>query len=176
MMDTQFNIFEILQIAEEVERKAARFYVRAAEQCGDEVLRSVCFTLAGWRARHQEAWARTRRAFSERTGEFGRFDPDDYVGSNPQVMAGLSCFASDSMCCHSLARHVSHDDILQDAIQRAMHVIIFYRGLKDFTRTPDCRIVIDNMIGEEQRHIRLLAQSLHSSAESRARKVMCVAS
>ena len=175
-MDTQFNLFEVLQIAEEVERKAARFYVKAGERCSDEDLRSVYFTLAGWRARHREAWARTRRAFSERTGEFGRFDPDDYVGSNPQVMAGLSCFASDSMCCHSLARYVSRDGILQDAIRRAGHVIIFYRGLKDFTRTPECRIVIDNMIGEEQRHIRLLTQSLHGSAQSGARKGLCVAS
>jgi rubrerythrin len=175
-MDTQFNIFEVLQIAEEVERKGARFYVKAAEHCEQEELRRVYYSLAGWRTRHQQAWARIRREFSERTGEFGRFNPDDYVGSNPQVMAGLSCFAADSMCCHLPVRCVSHDSILRDAIQRAGHVVVFYRGLKGFTQGSGCRIVIDNMIGEEQRHIRLLTHSLNGIAQSPARTLACVAS
>jgi len=31
-MDTRFNVFEVLQIAEEIEHKAARFYLRAADE------------------------------------------------------------------------------------------------------------------------------------------------
>jgi rubrerythrin len=52
--------------------------------------------------------------------------------------------------------------ILRDAIQRSEHVSIFYRGLKDFARTPDGRMMIDNLTAEENRHIRLLTSALES--------------
>ena len=90
----QFNVVEVLRIAEELEHKAARFYLQAAERFADPERRNIYYNLAAWRARHQQAWARIRREYSERTGEFGTFDPDNYVLSNPQVMASLTCFAT----------------------------------------------------------------------------------
>ena len=158
--DTQFNVFEVLRIAEELEHRAARFYLQAAERFADQERRNVYYDLASWRARHQQAWARIRREYSERTGEFGTFDPDNYVLSNPQVMASLSCFAA------SPSPHGRHggvetaEQIIRDAIQRARRAAIFYSGLKGFVRDAESRMMIDNMVSEEQRHIRLLSRSL----------------
>jgi hypothetical protein len=39
------------------------------------------------RAKHRDTWRRIRRRYSERTGEFGVFDPDNYVLSNPWIVA-----------------------------------------------------------------------------------------
>ena len=36
----------------------------------------------------------------------------------------------------------------------------FYQGLKAFAGDPDSRMMIDNMIAEEGRHVRLLTRSL----------------
>ncbi len=161
MADAEFNIFEILQIAEEVDRKGAGFYLKAAERCEEEEIRNLYYELANWRARHQQLWARIRGKYSERTGDFGRFNPDDYVSSNPRVMAGLSCFGTESSC-RAASAHETREQILRDAIQRAEHLSIFYRGLKDFVNTPDCRMMIDNLIHEEDRHVRLLTGALES--------------
>ncbi|MCU0917766.1 MAG: ferritin family protein [Planctomycetes bacterium] len=159
-MDTQFNVFEILQIAEKVESKAAKFYLHAAEQFADAERRNVCRSLAGWRTEHRDTWRCIRRRYTERTGEFGTFDPSNYVLSNPQVMAGLAGPGTDLYGPRRIARYETKEQIVQDAIRRSQGIIIFYHGLKEFTRGPDARMMIDNAISEEDRHIHLLTHAL----------------
>jgi len=159
-MDTRFNVFEVLQIAEEIEHKAARFYLRAAERCPNPQRRTIYYHLAGWRSKHQRAWTRIRRQYSEKTGEFGTFDPNDFLVSNPQVMAGLTWFGTDANSYRRPTGQESREQILLDAIRRSEGVVIFYHGLKEFAVDPDSRIMIDRMIGEEDRHMRLLSRSL----------------
>lgn len=165
-MDTQFNVFEVLQIAEEIERRAARFYRKAAEQFTDSARRGICYDLASWRIRHERGWIRLRREYSERTGEFGTFDPDNYVRSNPQVMAGLPWFG---IGCSLRDRPTGRENgaqIIQDAIRRAEGVRTFYHGLKEFARDPGGRDMIEAMIDEEGRHIRQLNHTLEQTLRS----------
>ncbi|OHB67294.1 MAG: hypothetical protein A2Y76_09080 [Planctomycetes bacterium RBG_13_60_9] len=159
-METKFNVFEVLQIAEQVEHKGAKFYLMAAERFGDPDLRDILYRLATWRAKHEKIWARMRKRFSEKTGEFGTFDPDDYVLSNPQVMSGLAGFGTKQDVANELTGKENKRQILKDAIRRANEVIIFYRGLKDFARDPASRDTIDRIIGEEDRQVRLLTEEL----------------
>jgi rubrerythrin len=159
-MDTQFNVFEVLQIAEEIESKAAKFYLHAAEQFADAERRNVCRSLAAWRTEHRDAWRCIRRRYTERTGEFGTFDPSNYVLSNPQVMAGLAGFGTDLNSYSRITKYETKEQIVQDAIRRSQGIIIFYHGLKEFTRGPDGRMMIDNVISEEDRHVRLLMHAL----------------
>ena len=159
-MDTSFNVFEVLQIAEEVEHKAARLCLKAAERFVDWERRNICYNLASWRAKHQQAWARIRQEYSEQTGEFGTFDPDDYVLSNPQVMAGLTCFGTEANSQGQPAGHQTRAQVIRDAIRRSEGVAIFYRGLKEFASDPASRMMIDNMIDEENRYMRLLNRLL----------------
>jgi len=157
MMNTQFSVFEVLQIAEEIEHRAARFCLRAAERCPDRQRRQLYYHLTRWRSKHEQAWIRIRHEYSEKTGQFGTFDPDDYLLSNPQVMAGLTMFGSGR---HPSGRHTgreSREDILADAIRRSRGVVVFYHGLKEFAGDPESRMMIDAMIGEEGRHTRLLS-------------------
>ena len=159
-MDTCFNVFEVLEIAEEVEHKAAKFCLRAAERFADWERRNVYYNLAAWRAKHQQAWARIRQEYSEQTGQFGTFDPNNYVLSNPQVMAGLTCFGSETGGRGLPSGHETKAQVIGDAIRRSEGVVIFYHGLKEFARDPESRRMIDNMIDEESRCIRLLSKLL----------------
>ena len=159
-MDTQFNVVEVLRIAEEIEHKAARFYLKAAERFSDSPRRNICYNFASWRAKHKQAWARFREEYSEKTGEFGTFDPDNYVLSNPQVMASLPWFGTGNRSYHEPTGYESGAQIVRDAIRRSESVLIFYHGLKEFARDPASRRMIDAMIGEEERHIRHLNRSL----------------
>lgn len=160
IVDSCFNVVEVLRVAEEVEHKAAKFYLRAAERFADWERRNIYYNLASWRARHQQAWARIRQEYSEKTGEFGTFDPDDYVVSNPQVMAGLSSFGTEGNSPGIPNGHESRMQIIKDAIRRSEGVVIFYHGLKEFAGDPAGRHSIDHMIDEETRHIRLLNRLL----------------
>ena len=158
--EVAFNVVEVLRIAEELEQKAARFYLRAAERFGDLERRNLCYNLASWRARHGQTWARIRRDYSERTGEFGTFDPDNYVLSNPQVMASLTCFASRPGSGVWPSGHETYEQIVRDAVNRAGGVVIFYKGLKGFAQDFESRRMIDSMIDREEHHIRQLSNSL----------------
>ena len=159
-MDACFNVFEILRIAEEVERKAARFCLQAAERFTDHDRRTIYYNLASWRAKHERAWGRIRREYSERTGDLGTFDPDDYVVSNPQVMAGLTSFGTETHSPGHPTGHETQGEVVRDAIRRSEGVVIFYGGLKEFACDPASQGTIDNMIAEETRHIRLLNRLL----------------
>ncbi len=159
-MDTQFNAFAILQIAEEVESKAGRFYLRAAEQFSDEERHRLCSDLIQWRVEHQAAWRRFRRQYCERTGECGTFDPNNYVLSNPQAMAGLTGFGTGREGPNRITQTATQEQIVQDAIRLSQGIIIFYHGLKEFARGPDSQMMIDNIISEEERHVHLLTDAL----------------
>lgn len=159
-METKFNVFEILQIAEKIEHNGARFYLKTAELLDDPEVRDACYNLATWKARHEKILAQRRKRFSEKSGEFGTFDPDNYVLSNPHVMAGLAVFATKTVSLKGPLDKESRQEIFKDAIRKAREAIFFYRGLKDFARDPASKEMIDKLIKEENRHIRLLTEQL----------------
>lgn len=158
--EVRFNVVEVLRIAEELEYRAAGFYLRAAGRFAGARRRTICHNLAVWRARQREAWIRTRQDYSERTGEFGTFDPDNYVLSNPQVMASLTCFATHSGSSDWPTGRETAEQIVRDAIRRAEGTIIFYRGLKGFALDSESCRMIDRMILREEHHMWQLRGSL----------------
>jgi rubrerythrin len=159
-METKFNVFEILEIAEKIDHNGAKFYLKTAEMFDDPELKNIYYILANWRARHEKTLAQRRKRFSEKTGEFGTYDPDNYVLSNPNVMAGLTVFSLKPDSSRRLNGTESREQIIKDAIRRANEAIFFYDGLKDFARDPACINIIDKIIKEENRHIRLLNEQL----------------
>ncbi len=159
-MDKKFSVFELLEIAERIENNAVRFYLKAAEIYDDPQLRDIYYKLANWRAKHQKILTQRRKDYSEKTGELGTFDPDDYVLSNPEVMAGLTWLGSKADPTKELTGQETREEILRDAIIRTDEVVAFYEGLKDFARDPPGESAIDKIIEEEKQHIRLLTAQL----------------
>ena len=159
-METKFNVFEILEIAEKIDHNGAKFYLKTAELFDDPELKNIYYMLANWRARHERILAQRRKRFSEKTGEFGTFDPDNYVLSNPDVMAGLTVFSNKPDSSGRLTGTESRQQIIKDAIRRAKEAVFFYDGLKDFARDPASKSTVDKIIKEENRHIRLLSEEV----------------
>ncbi len=159
-METKFNVFEIFQIAEKVEHDGAKFYLRAAELFDDSERRDIFYKLANWKAKHEKALAKRRKHFSEETGEFGTFDPDNYVLSNPHVMASLGAFATKPDLHRQMSGHEGKKEIFKAAIRRSKQAIVFYQGLKDFSRDPASRNTIEQIVEEEKKHIRILFEAL----------------
>ena len=162
-MEMKFNVFEVLQIAGKIEHNGAKFYLKTAELFDDPDVRDTCYQLASWKAKHEKILAQRRKRFSEKTGEFGTFDPNNYVLSNPHVMAGLAVFATKPPSLTGPLKQADKREIFRDAIRRAKEAVVFYRGLKEFARDPASKETIDQIIKEENRHIRLLTDQLSPS-------------
>jgi rubrerythrin len=160
-METKFNVFEILEIAEQIEHKGAMFYLKTAELFEDPEIRDIYYKLANWKAKQEKIWVQMKKQFSEKTGEFGTFDPDNYVLSNPEVMAGLTWLGTKRGAAKKLTGHETKEEILKDAINRENDVIVFYQGLKDFARDPPSEDTIDKIIQEANRQVMALNQELH---------------
>ncbi len=159
-MDTKFNVFEVLTIAQQIERKGAKFYLTMAQRFENENHRDIFYRVANWKAKHEKIWGRLKKRFSEKTGQFGTFDPDNYVLSNPEVMAGLTSFGTKQNLPSKLTGKETKAQIIRDIISRTNEVIIFYQGLKDFARDPASREVIDKILREHGREIRLLNEEM----------------
>jgi rubrerythrin len=167
-LKTEFRVFDILQIAEAIERRRAKFYVKWATLFGAGERCDLCYKLANRSLRHVKRWAEKRKRHSSETGEFGTFDPNDYVRSNPFVMAGLTWCGRSEDRSRKLTGKESKDKILKDALQRSKELMIFFEGLKEFAYDPVAWSVIDRIIGSETHYIgdveRLFEQSmLHNS-------------
>ena len=167
-METKFNVFEIFQIAEKIEHDGAKFYLKAAELFDDAERRDIFYRLANWKAKHEKVLADRRKHFSEKTGQFGTFDPDNYVLSNPHVMAGLAAFDTKPKLRRQMTGHEGREEILKNAIGRSKQAIVFYQGLKDFSRDPASRDTIEQLVKEEKRHISTLIDIMEQKQSSQA--------
>lgn len=159
-METKFNVFEIFQIAEKIEHDSAKNFLKMAQMFDDEERRDILYRLANWRAKHEKALASRRKSFSANTGTFGTFDPNNYVLSNPHVMAGLAAFANKPEGRRQMTGKEGKKDIIQEAIRRSKQALVFYRGLKDFARDPASEDTVEQIIREESKHIHALTEAL----------------
>ncbi len=159
-MKTKFNAYDILEIAEQIERNGIKFYHKAAQLFDNNHLRQLLGEQAQWCAKHIRIFARMRKRFSERTGEFGTFDPDNYVLSNPRIMAALAVFTDKPGLAGKLTGSENEQKILREAIRRRKDAIVFYKGLSDFARDGHANEILAEIIREEKRHINILNDRL----------------
>ena len=152
-MDTKFSVFEILEIAEQVDKRGAQFYVKTADLFSSQTLQSFYYDLAETKVKQQKMWAKMRKEFSERTGEFGVFDPDNYVLSHPEVMAGLTGVGGRGNSKKHLTGEETEQDVVKDTIHRENAVITFFQGLKDFARDPASIDTVDKIIKIENQQV-----------------------
>ena len=159
-METKFNAYDILEIAEQIERNGIKFYHKAAQLFDNNHLHQVLGEQAQWCTKHIKIFAHMRKRFSEQTGEFGTFDPDNYVLSNPRVMAALAVFTDKPGLAGKLTGSENEQKILREAIRRRKDAIVFYKGLSDFARDMRANEILAEIIREEKRHINLLNDRL----------------
>jgi len=159
-MTVEFNAFEVLEIAEKIERNGARFYRRAAELFDDAGTSKMFLELANWEATHVQVFANMRKQLSEQSRELRTFQPENSILLDAQAMAGLAVFGIRPDPSDELTGKESKVDVLKKAIEKEKDSIVYYTGLRDFVPARAGKDKIDDVIGEEMRHIGILSQSL----------------
>jgi rubrerythrin len=158
--DTELSAFDVLAIAERIERNGEKFYRKAGELTDDVAAGKVFHDLARWEAKHAEIFRDMKQHLSQQRWELGTFEPSKLDVSGAQVMAGLAVFAVGPDPAADLTGSECRDDIFRIAIQKERDSIVYYAGLRAFVPAAADRAVVEEIIKEEMRHVRILQEAL----------------
>jgi len=159
-MTAKLGAFEILTVAETIERDAVDFYRQAARLFHDEELRKVLLLLADWEHKHEGVFIAIRKELSQSLEEDGSFNVSSYMATSPLVLNSLVWSATQSKSKHEFTGDESREEILELAMNRERSTIRFYFNLMEVVKDSISRSKIDEIIKEEKRHITILRRTL----------------
>ena len=159
-MSVALNASEVFEIAEQIERNGAKFYLRAAACFKNPDISKLFLRLAEWEVAHEKTFSAMKKRILESNAALLSFRPEE-TRPDPKVMAGLAIFGIRAEPMEELNGKENQDDILRRAVEKEKDSIVFYHGLKDFLSDAADRDHVDRIITEEMQHIRLLYKLLN---------------
>ena len=160
-MSKQFNIDEIFELAEQIERNGARFYRSAADRMDTPDQRQLLGELALMEDEHERTFAGMRKQLASGLERDSVYEVDDQAKQYLWAWVENAVF---DMSQDPLAVLKTADirEILQVAIGREKESIVFYEGLKGGVDVEGDRAKVDAIISEEMKHIGLLMKQLRA--------------
>ena len=160
-MNRNYNVDEILAMAEEIERNGVEYYARAARMTTDEQKRRRLEDLAQMERNHERIFAEMRASQPE---ERASFDPDGEVGRYLGAIVDGKVFDYRAKPAADLAGK-SLFDVYRVAIDLEKDSIIFYLGIRELVPEELGNTQMDDIIREEMGHIVLLSDDLKKELE-----------
>lgn len=153
-MDYIFNIDEIFEIAEQLEKNGAEFYSKAAAEVKDAEIRKLLSELAAMEAEHKDTFSymRSQLIKGESFGEM--FDPQGEAVLYLRALADTRIFFERQIDVSSA------EEVLKEAIAAEKDSIVFYLGMKDIIPDDLGKEKMQAVIKEEMSHIRILSRQL----------------
>ncbi len=165
-MGYEFNVDEIFEIAEQIERNGAMFYRQMAENFPDVAVRELLLDIAAMEDDHEKVFISMRADLSDKEREPTVFDPEGESALYLRALADLRVFdakaTDDFVLPEELAEKEKMKKVFHEAINREKDSIVFYLGMKELVQESPGKEKIDYIIGEEMKHIRLLSNRLMS--------------
>jgi len=159
-MSITFNTDEIFEMAEEIERNAAKFYRQAAGNAADKSVRQMFLELSAMEEGHGRIFAGMRNELSAEMKEPTVFDPDNEVTRYLQTMADFHGMEGKAGPTQMFTGKESLEEILKAALQAEKNSIAFYVGLKDLVPEKKGRTKIQAIIIEEMTHVSTIGGKL----------------
>lgn len=159
-MDDAMSGFEVIEIAERIERNGARFYRKAAAICRDPNVCKLLVELSQWEVRHVKVFQEMKERSTEQKWGPEDISLDGLRRSDAGALAGLAVFGRQPNPRDELTGQETREGILKMAIEKEKESIVYYAGLKDLVPDEDDKKIIESIIQEEMKHVRILAQSL----------------
>lgn len=153
-MSYDFNIDEILAMAEKIEKNGAAFYRKSAESVSGSPNKELLLELAGMEEQHEKTFASLRAELSADEKAPTTFDPDNETALYLKALADIRIFFNKEIDTTSIK------EILKEALVAEKDSIVFYLGMKDLVSEKSGKSRIDAIIREEMGHIRLLGRKL----------------
>ncbi|MCD6225429.1 MAG: ferritin family protein [Deltaproteobacteria bacterium] len=153
-MGYDFNMDEIFEMAEQIEKNGAKFYREAADRIAEPPNKNLLIKLAEMEDQHQKTFAFLRTQLSEGEKAPAVFDPDGEAALYLRALADIRIFFEKEIDVTSM------ETILKEALVAEKDSIVFYLGMKDLVPDDLGKEKIDQIIKEEMAHIKLLSNQL----------------
>jgi rubrerythrin len=153
-MGFDFNINEVLEMAQQIERNGASFYRKAAESVSDAENKETLLKLAELEDVHENTFATMQKSLSDKEKEAATFDPENESIKYLQALADMRVFFEKEIDISSMK------NILKDAIIAEKDSILFYQAMKNMISDGLGKDKIDIIIKEEMSHIIILQNKL----------------
>lgn len=151
-MAMTYNLDEVFEIAERIEKNGATFYRCAADMHQDSDARELFLRLARDEDTHERIFRELRRQLVTGEDSITAYDRDETVVGYLQALAGSYVFLSDTKPEEELARISSVADILKTAMSKERDSISLYLGIRQVMADTD-KEKVSTILEEEQRHL-----------------------
>ena len=159
-MPITFNADEIFEMAEEIERNAARFYRKAAGHAPDKATADMFQEMAAMEDNHEKTFAGMRRELSGGETESDTFDPQGEAAMYLQAMADARGTEGKRGKDEELTGQESTEEVLGIALRAEADSVAFYTGIKEMVPARAGRDRIDAIIKEGVGHLAYLKNRL----------------
>jgi rubrerythrin len=171
-MSTQFNIDEVFEMAEQIERNGEIFYRRAeALMPKNSQTGQLMATLADMEVKHYRIFVNMRVEMLDLEGMESilnpDFDPEGLASTYLQAMANGHVFDLTKSTNEYFTGKETPEAILKMAIEREKDSIIYYIGMKEVVREDFGKDRIDSIIREEMSHIVYINNEIDRQPNSR---------
>jgi rubrerythrin len=161
-MSITFNVDEVFEMAEEIERNGARFYREAAGNAGDADSKKMFLELAAMEDGHEKIFSQMRKELTAEMKEPVTYDPDNEVTRYLQTMADFHGMEGKASPTQKFTGKESAEETLRAALQAEKNSIAFYVGLKDFVPSKKGKEKIQGIIIEEMTHVSMIGGKLQA--------------
>lgn len=160
-----FNIDEVFEMAEQIERNGVTFYSKAADLFPEYTKKSIFLKLAEMEKEHEKRFHQMRLDLAKKEREISQFlDPQGEAAAYLRAMVGGKIFDPklDPTSRFKDIRSVS--ELLRIAIDVEKDSIIFYLGLKEMVPQSLGKDKIELIVREEMSHVTILSDMLEKIA------------
>jgi len=164
-MSAIFNTDEIFDMAEEIERNAARLYRQAAKDVADKEIRKMFLNMAVMEDEHLHIFEQMRGELAGSGEKQSVFDPDDEAVVYLRVMADSHGTEGRISQIKNLTGDETVEEIIDIAVNAEKNSIVFYLGLKDAAPSKIAKDKVEAIIKEEMGHLASLNQQLAALKE-----------
>jgi len=147
-----FSIREIIDMAIQLEKNAETFYRAAVAKMSTPSLEPVLICLANEERDHKKWFEKLKRVAqeAEARGQGGEISSEAL-----RSLVGGQKFSLDEV---DLSKIESAKELIELAIEHEKDTIIFYQMLQSFIDDPETINELDEIIAEEEQHIKLLTE------------------
>ena len=163
-MGIVFNMDEVFELAEQIERNGGKFYRKAAESSRNENASSLLLSLAVMEDEHEATFKAMRAEVSADEKAPTIYDPEGQSVAYLKAMASGHVFDVSSDPSDKLTGGETLKEILAIAITAEKDSIVFYLGIKDVVPEKLGKDQMDGIIKEEMGHITLLTNKISALA------------
>ncbi len=159
-MAIAFNVDEIFEMAEQIERNAARFYRDAAKRASDGAVQKMFIDMAAMEDGHLRIFQDMRKKLSPEEKEQSAFDPENEAVLFLQTMADNHGTEGKISRTEKLTGQESIREILNIAVVAEKESVVFYTAIKELVDKDTGRDKVEEIISEELGHLAVLKMEL----------------